>query len=138
VGTLRGAQVILGTQRLTGLPGPMRIQRELASRDGHRAVLYIDIRSFGEFNRLCGADCGDCVLSYLAGLLWEFQRSCGPRASVGHLGGDDFVLVLPRPLADEAIATLRERFCSGVRNAFVGSLDARRRVQELELKFYVA
>ncbi|UTW08583.1 bifunctional diguanylate cyclase/phosphodiesterase [Pseudomonas benzenivorans] len=80
---------------LTMLPGNVPIQQCLARllQQGREAVVcYVDIDSFKPFNDLYGYAKGDEVLLSLAQSLNE--RVDTARDFVGHIGGDDFLLVL--------------------------------------------
>ncbi|MFK8398434.1 bifunctional diguanylate cyclase/phosphodiesterase [Pseudomonas sp. BGr12] len=80
---------------LTLLPGNVPIQQCLARllQQGRDAVVcYVDIDSFKPFNDLYGYARGDEVLLCLAQCLGE--RVDPTRDFVGHIGGDDFMLVL--------------------------------------------
>jgi diguanylate cyclase (GGDEF)-like protein len=86
---------------LTGLPGNVYIQRELERRVAAGdlvALLYVDLDHFKAYNDHYGFLRGDEAIKALAGVL---QRSLEGRtdAFLGHVGGDDFV-ILAR--ADEA------------------------------------
>ncbi|MDF2491164.1 MAG: putative diguanylate cyclase/phosphodiesterase & domain [Pseudomonas sp.] len=80
---------------LTLLPGNVPIQQcltRLLQQPRAAAVCYVDIDSFKPFNDLYGYARGDEVLLCLAHCLGE---SIDPsRDFVGHIGGDDFMLVL--------------------------------------------
>jgi len=80
---------------LTLLPGNVPIQQCLSRllQQGREAVVcYVDIDSFKPFNDLYGYARGDEVLLCLAQCLGE--RVDPTRDFVGHIGGDDFMLVL--------------------------------------------
>ncbi|MEK1907496.1 MAG: bifunctional diguanylate cyclase/phosphodiesterase [Pseudomonas sp.] len=80
---------------LTLLPGNVPIQQCLTRllQQGREAVVcYVDIDSFKPFNDLYGYAKGDEVLLCLAQCLNE--RVDPSRDFVGHIGGDDFLLVL--------------------------------------------
>ena len=80
---------------LTLLPGNVPIQQCLARllQQGRTAMIcYVDIDSFKPFNDLYGYAKGDEVLLCLAQCLNE--RVDPARDFVGHIGGDDFMLVL--------------------------------------------
>ncbi len=80
---------------LTLLPGNVPIQQCLGRLLQHgraAAVCYVDIDSFKPFNDLYGYAKGDEVLLCLAHCL--SQRVDPARDFVGHIGGDDFMLVL--------------------------------------------
>lgn len=80
---------------LTLLPGNVPIQQCLTRllRQGREAVIcYVDIDHFKPFNDLYGYAKGDEVLLCLAHCLGEqVDTSCD---FVGHIGGDDFMLVM--------------------------------------------
>lgn len=80
---------------LTLLPGNVPIQQclsRLLQQGRNAAVCYVDIDSFKPFNDLYGYAKGDEVLLCLAQCLNErVDPSCD---FVGHIGGDDFLLVL--------------------------------------------
>ncbi len=82
---------------LTGLPGNTAIERELKiriNRNSPYAFLYIDIDNFKAFNDYFGYQKGDEIISYLAGILTKTVEKLGSKEDfVGHIGGDDFVLV---------------------------------------------
>ena len=80
---------------LTLLPGNVPIQQcltRLLQQKRMAAVCYVDIDSFKPFNDLYGYAKGDEVLLCLAQCLNE--RVDPARDFVGHIGGDDFMLVL--------------------------------------------
>jgi diguanylate cyclase (GGDEF)-like protein len=82
---------------LTGLPGNTAIERELKVRIHRKepyAFLYIDIDNFKAFNDYFGYQKGDEIISYLAGILTKAVEKLGTKDDfVGHIGGDDFVLI---------------------------------------------
>ncbi|QXZ12559.1 EAL and GGDEF domain-containing protein [Pseudomonas sp. AO-1] len=80
---------------LTLLPGNVPIQQCLTRllQQGRESIIcYVDIDSFKPFNDIYGYGRGDEVLLYLAQCLNE--RVDPSRDFVGHIGGDDFLLVL--------------------------------------------
>ncbi|WP_426206401.1 bifunctional diguanylate cyclase/phosphodiesterase [Pseudomonas sp. TWP3-1] len=80
---------------LTLLPGNVPIQQCLTRllQQGRESIIcYVDIDSFKPFNDIYGYGRGDEVLLCLAQCLNE--RVDPSRDFVGHIGGDDFLLVL--------------------------------------------
>ncbi|MGV8843706.1 MAG: bifunctional diguanylate cyclase/phosphodiesterase [Pseudomonas sp.] len=80
---------------LTMLPGNVPIQECLARLLGQKqeaVICYVDIDNFKPFNDLYGYAKGDEVLLCLAQCLSEQIEPS--RDFVGHIGGDDFMLVL--------------------------------------------
>lgn len=96
---------------LTLLPGNVPIQQCLTRllRQGREAVIcYVDIDHFKPFNDLYGYAKGDEVLLCLAHCLDEqIDSSCD---FVGHIGGDDFMLVLKSQEWASRIGQLFEAF----------------------------
>lgn len=82
---------------LTGLPGNIRIERELAARlagGEPLAVIYADLDCFKAFNDRYGFNRGDQAIRLLAEVLTStVNQQGGPDDFVGHIGGDDFVLI---------------------------------------------
>jgi PleD family two-component response regulator len=82
---------------LTGLPGNTAIERELIARVSQRqpyAFLYIDIDNFKGFNDYYGYQKGDEIIEFLAGILSKTIEKLGNKEDfIGHIGGDDFVMV---------------------------------------------
>ncbi|TMQ71080.1 MAG: response regulator [Candidatus Eisenbacteria bacterium] len=90
---------------LTGLPGNLSIEEELRHRLEAQvpfALLMIDIDYFKSFNDHYGYARGDDAIRAVARILVDqAQRHGGSEDFVGHIGGDDFV-ILTRPEVDRA------------------------------------
>jgi PleD family two-component response regulator len=83
---------------LTGLPGNLSIDAEVRRRlDEHRhfALLTVDIDSFKSFNDRYGYQRGDETIRALARILEEAAQTASGDAFVGHIGGDDFMVLCP-------------------------------------------
>lgn len=99
---------------LTGLPGGVSILAERQVRiDGNRpfSQLMIDIDFFKAFNDRYGFPRGDEAIRKVAEVLSEvLERSDHPENFLGHIGGDDFV-VLTTPERGEGLAEeMKEAF----------------------------
>ncbi|MEH6564830.1 MAG: bifunctional diguanylate cyclase/phosphodiesterase [Halopseudomonas sp.] len=96
---------------LTLLPGNIPIQQclERLLEQGLDAQLcYVDLDNFKPFNDLYGYGKGDEVLLALAQLLREL---CDPQKDfVGHIGGDDFMLVMRSSDWRQRLSQLDQRF----------------------------
>jgi len=94
---LRRTHQGLEANPLTKLPGNLSIQRELERRiaSGERfAVCYADLNRFKAFNDHYGFERGDDVIRRTALVLLSASRAQGtPQDFVGHIGGDDFVVI---------------------------------------------
>ena len=90
---LRRASALNDSSPLTGLPGNRRIQHEIElrlSRGENFEALYADIDHFKTFNDRYGFAAGDKAILLLADCL-KAETSAGD--FVGHIGGDDFIVV---------------------------------------------
>jgi diguanylate cyclase (GGDEF)-like protein len=92
---------------LTGLPGNAAIDAEVRSRidSGEPfAFLYVDIDNFKAFNDYYSYQKGDEAIKLTASIiLHSVGRYGGEEDFVGHIGGDDFV-VISSPARSELIA----------------------------------
>ncbi len=92
---------------LTGLPGNRAIEKELGGRIEKQepfAFLYLDIDNFKAYNDHYGYQKGDDAILFLSDIVTEAVNSLGGAQDfVGHIGGDDFV-VLTSPARAEVIA----------------------------------
>ena len=88
----------------TRLPGTSEIEREIKRRmddGGDFAVCYADLDHFKEYNDRYSYNDGDRVILILSRILHDVVKGlCGHDGFVGHIGGDDFILVLPMPMTD--------------------------------------
>lgn len=103
-----------GMSPLTGLPGNVAVEEEIAIREARGeafACLYVDLDGFKGFNDRHGFVRGDEAIRFLARSIDRALGTCAPRESfVGHLGGDDFVVLTPSPGAREVAAKIIETF----------------------------
>jgi diguanylate cyclase (GGDEF)-like protein len=79
---------------LSGLPGNTMIEQELnqcISIKSEYSVLYIDIDNFKAYNDVYGIEKGDTVIKILSGII---QKHKTDNAFIGHVGGDDFIMIL--------------------------------------------
>jgi diguanylate cyclase (GGDEF)-like protein len=111
---LRRAETQRTRNPLTGLPGNesilARLSRLLARGVGF-ALLYVDLDSFKPFNDHYGFLRGDDALRSVATVLQAVRDELDdPEAFVGHVGGDDFVLLVRPELAETAARRICERF----------------------------
>lgn len=116
--TLRRNADMRAVSPLTGLPGNHRIDQEIARRlqTGESfAVGHLDLDNFKAYNDAYGFLRGDEVISLLSTALQTGAASVGrPVPFVGHIGGDDFVLVCDAEQAERACRRTIEAFDSAV------------------------
>lgn len=89
----------LGVHPSTRLPGAGAIEAEIMRRlssPGLFAVCYADLDHFKEYNDRYSWNEGDRVIRILAMILHDVVKGvCGENGFVGHIGGDDFIFVVP-------------------------------------------
>lgn len=94
---LRHTERDLEANPLTRLPGNVSILKELSKRIENKtlfAVCYLDLDKFKSYNDKYGFEHGDEVIRETARLLIRAVQENGNRDDfVGHIGGDDFVIV---------------------------------------------
>lgn len=93
---------------LTHLPGNFAIERTIREKINLQekfSVIYIDINQFKSFNDKYGFEKGDDVIRQTAKLLNQTAEHFSSKSEcfVGHIGGDDFIVVL-HPDIEEAFA----------------------------------
>ena len=101
---------------LSGLPGNPTITEEIdgrLARGEDFALLYVDIDRFKEFNDHYGFTRGDRVISMLAEALVEVASA--DQRFVGHIGGDDFVLLAHANEAEALAEGITRRFDDAIR-----------------------
>lgn len=104
----------LDANPLTLLPGNVSIYSEVHKRiqeEKHFAVCYIDLDKFKAYNDTYGFEKGDTVIQETA---WLIIRTIGEVGTVndfiGHIGGDDFVIVTFPEKAEPICKKLIEHF----------------------------
>jgi len=114
--TLRRNAEMRAVSPLTGLPGNQRINEEIAARaagDSPIAVCHVDLDNFKAFNDCYGWIRGDDVISLLATAL-KSAGSVEPAPFIGHVGGDDFVVICSPDQVEELTNRVLRLFDEGV------------------------
>jgi len=98
----------------TRLPGTNEIEREIRRQlDSGRtfAVCYADLDHFKEFNDRYSYYDGDRVIYLLSRILHDVVKGMlGPAGFVGHIGGDDFIFIVPFESASAVCTEILEVF----------------------------
>jgi CheY-like chemotaxis protein len=140
-------ETCLDTNPTTRLPGSSAIAREVARRLRDRseefAVCYADIDNFKSYNDAYGFGRGDEAIRMVGDLLRstveEVAREDG---FIGHIGGDDFVIIVPQGQAELLGNRIRERFKEVMhplyaegdrRRGYVEAIDRQGRLAEFPL-----
>ena len=96
---LTRARERLQANPLTNLPGGIAIEENIQRRIDRNeifSVCYIDINNFKSFNDRYGFESGDRAIRHVAQLIAKCLESCSAERGsfLGHIGGDDFIVVL--------------------------------------------
>lgn len=101
---------VLDNNPLTRLPGNTSIQRAVENALGKpMAVCYIDINHFKPYNDVYGFSHGDEVLRMLARVMCNAVKESGG-GFAGHIGGDDYVFIVPIARAEAVCKTIIGNF----------------------------
>jgi len=102
---LRRTKRDLEANPLTRLPGNVAILNELSNSIASKkpyAVCYVDLDKFKTYNDKYGFEHGDTVIRETARILLAATKEFGqPDDFIGHIGGDDFVVVTSPEAADK-------------------------------------
>src|SRR3989338_5869840 len=130
--TLRRTARDLDANPLTRLPGNVSILNELQRRiDQNKpfAVCYIDLDKFKAFNDKYGFEKGDEVIKNTARILINSVQEKGTaRDFIGHIGGDDFVVVTVPDKAGALCKNIIKQFDSMVPDLYNKGRSEERRV----------
>ncbi len=112
---LRRAERDMSVHPTTRLPGTVQIEKDLAQRMKAKqtfAICYADLDHFKEFNDRYGYNNGDRVILVLSRILRDIVRALAPGGFVGHIGGDDFIYIVPieylEACSDEIVSVFDE------------------------------
>lgn len=83
----------MDTNPLTHLPGNIQIQNRISSHlfsDEKFSIMYLDLDNFKAYNDAYGFENGDMMIQAVAKCMSDV---CSNREFIGHIGGDDFVII---------------------------------------------
>lgn len=83
----------MDTNPLTHLPGNIQIQNRISSHlfsNEKFSIMYLDLDNFKAYNDAYGFENGDMMIQAVAKCMSDV---CGNREFIGHIGGDDFVII---------------------------------------------
>lgn len=120
--TLRRIDRNRGANPLTGLQGNLEIQAELSSRIEKNlpiAVIYSDLDNFKAYNDVYGFAKGDIAIKMTADILIDSVRFYGNSDDfLGHIGGDDFILITRPNNAEVICKAVVEQFDYRIRHLY--------------------
>jgi PleD family two-component response regulator len=112
-GAMRRAERENLTSPTTGLSSGKMIEEQLRSlmRRKDWGLLYVGVSDFDAFTDVSGFVAGEEVLRFTALLLSEVDDKLGgPDDFIGHIGGDDFILITTQDKAAALAEAVRQRF----------------------------
>ena len=107
---------------LTGLPGNVQIHAELKKRISKKeefSVLYLDLDNFKAYNDVYGFLKGDQIIEFTAQTILKCIHQLFLEDSfIGHIGGDDFIAIVPTIHVDEVCQSIIATFDKEVEKFF--------------------
>lgn len=107
-------QIAMGANPLTGLPGNVAIEQEISSRAAKNmrsSLIYIDLDNFKVYNDVYGFENGDRVILFTADTIKRaVEITGGPNDFIGHVGGDDFVIISEQSHSQRICQSISEIF----------------------------
>lgn len=127
---------------LTGLPGNLLIEQKISqcvAMNEKYSVAYLDIDNFKAYNDVYGFENGDLVIKLLADILRHYIPD---GQFIGHVGGDDFVVVLHDYVIEDYFKNIIKQFESDVltlynqtdiQNGYITTTNRRGEVEQYSL-----
>jgi diguanylate cyclase (GGDEF)-like protein len=109
----RQIQIARGANPLTGLPGNLLIDQEIRQhleRNISFGLIYVDLNKFKYYNDLYGFQQGDAAIKTLSDVLLNASYSAADETFVGHIGGDDFIIISPPSELEKLAINIITRF----------------------------
>ncbi|MDR2593416.1 MAG: GGDEF domain-containing protein [Fibromonadaceae bacterium] len=109
---------------LTGLPGNILIEKEITNRifgSNPYCITYYDLDNFKAYNDAYGFQNGDIMLALVADIL---KSRATKNEFVGHIGGDDFIVICDYNEGEE--------FCQAVINEFSSKIKSLYREEDVK------
>lgn len=103
---------------LTSLPGNKVIEQKIHRLIGENdffAIIYLDLDNFKAFNDAYGFPNGDRMIEILA---WSMKIAYGETSFLGHVGGDDFVIITRHPNVREKSEIIIQKFTERIRELY--------------------
>lgn len=110
---------------LTGLPGNVLIDQKINQCircNDDFSIAYIDIDNFKAYNDFYGFENGDIILKLLANIL---KSSIAEEHFIGHVGGDDFVVIMKGIYTEDYFEMIQQKFEQEVL-AYYNPIDIKR------------
>ena len=109
------------TSPITGLPSSRLIEDQLKRllRTSDWSVIYVGINDFAPFTEVYGFVAGDDVLRFTSMILTEVVNELGtPDDFIGHVGGDDFLVVTQGGRQEQLNREICGHFAEGIKSFY--------------------
>lgn len=123
--TVKNLNRLLTTNRtvspLTGLPGNVQIHSELKKRitkEEEFSIMYLDLDNFKSYNDVYGFLKGDKIIQFTANVILEEIHASKEGGFLGHVGGDDFIAIVPYTEVENLCQRIIARFESKIKGFF--------------------
>jgi EAL domain-containing protein (putative c-di-GMP-specific phosphodiesterase class I)/GGDEF domain-containing protein len=137
-------QIAASANPLTDLPGNRLIQEWLGevTMAERYSVIYADLDQFKAYNDVYGFSKGDEMLKFTARLLEDHVRELTGEVNLGHIGGDDFILVADSVIDDDRLTLIctdfdcrKEQFfqTDHLRDGYYQTVDRQGHCQDIPL-----
>ncbi|MCX7843106.1 MAG: EAL domain-containing protein [Clostridia bacterium] len=106
---------------LSGLPGNILIEnklKEYVESSVPFTVLYLDVDNFKTYNDVYGFENGDRMLQFLGRTIYDCIAASFCEHFIGHIGGDDFVIILESYDVDMVCQSIISAFEKGIRDFY--------------------
>lgn len=114
--------IALDANPITGLPGNNSIKQAINNAieaNQEAFVFYADLDNFKAYNDDYGFANGDKVILFTSSLLQAVMKEFAiTEGFTGHIGGDDFVLIIEKSKALDFAGRLIERFDQGIKEYY--------------------
>jgi len=114
--SIRDMKHALNANPLTKLPGNIAIHDKLETLIVEKqplAIAYFDLDNFKAYNDTYGYSAGDRIISHCASLILKCRDDLGADVDdffIGHVGGDDFIMICKDELIEEFCKNYVEKF----------------------------
>lgn len=95
---------------LTHLPGNVQIDQQISNNlfsKNKLSIMYLDLDNFKAYNDVYGFESGDMMIKAVAKCM---EKACHSDEFIGHVGGDDFVVISNEYNLEEVFYRITESF----------------------------
>lgn len=100
----------MDTNPLTHLPGNIQIDHQISQNLFTKekfSIMYLDLDNFKAYNDIYGFENGDLMIKAVAKCI---EEACQNNEFIGHVGGDDFVIISKAYNLEEIFAQIIDSF----------------------------